>query len=116
MAGGSIDVDPDELDQASSAVAGVIDEHEGVEFALGAADYGHDGLKTAADTFGTQTRLAVDQLTTTLDVLAVELTTQAEAYRAADARSDDTFTGLGSSLVPTPSPSPGPAPSAPGTD
>lgn len=114
MAGGSIDVDPDELDEASSTVASVVDDHADTELALGAADYGHDGLKSAAATFGTQTGLAVGQLTTTLDVLAVELSTQAEAYRAADARADDTFTGLGSSLVPTPTPSPGPAPTPPG--
>lgn len=115
MAGGSIDVDPDELDQAGNAVSGVVDDHDPTELALGAADFGHDGLKAAAATFGTQTVLAIGQLTTTLDVLAVELSTQAEAYRAADEQANSTFTGLGSSLVPTPSPSPGPAPTPPGT-
>lgn len=115
MAGGSIDVDPDELDGASVVVGGVVDSHGQTELAIGAADYGHDGLKAAAATFGTQTGLAVGQLTTTLDVLAVELSTQAEAYRAADARADGTFTGLGSSLLPTPSPSPGPAPTPSGS-
>jgi Ethanolamine utilization protein EutJ (predicted chaperonin) len=94
MAGNGVDVDPDVLDDASAAIAEVVDEHDGHAVRLGGGDYGHSGLAGAVGTFVEQVDLASQQHVTVLDVLAVELSTQAESYRAVDERAQTMFTGL----------------------
>jgi hypothetical protein len=94
MAGNGVDVDPDVLDDASAVIAAIVDEHDGHTLGLGGGDYGHSGLGGAVGTFVEQVDLASQQHVTVLDVLAVELSSQAESYRAVDERAQTMFTGL----------------------
>lgn len=94
MAGSGVDVDPDVLDDASAEIGAVVDEHDGHTIGLGGGDYGHAGLAGAIVTFVEQVDLASQQHVDVLDVLAVELSSQAESYRAVDERVQTTFTGL----------------------
>jgi|GEM_PF-6280650 len=109
---GEVRVDPEVLDAASSSLARAVADQDGDVPALGGGDYGHDGLATATSTFRTQYGLAREQLVLTVDVLAEELSAQADAYRATDDAAAGAMTSLGG---PVPTPSPGPAPTpAPG--